>query len=82
MCFFSQIDSTSGYFQYITGFRGSKKLKVGDFSFTKNKSSGLKTYWSCARAGLHKCKARVVTIEEESKHDVIVRCGVHNHEPF
>lgn len=66
----------------MTGFRGSRKLKVGDYSFTRNKSSGQKTYWSCARAGLHKCKARAVTIDDGGRQDVIVKCGYHNHEPF
>ncbi|KNC31605.1 hypothetical protein FF38_12841 [Lucilia cuprina] len=39
------------FITYITGFRGSRKLKVGDYTFTRNKASGNKTYWSCARAG-------------------------------
>lgn len=83
--FYSSIfvaDRTVNYFSYITGFRGSRKLKVGDYSFTRNKSSGSKTYWSCARAGIHKCKARVVTIDEDCRHDVIVKCEQHNHPPF
>ncbi|XP_055847731.1 uncharacterized protein LOC129913200, partial [Episyrphus balteatus] len=74
--------SSSTYFSFVTGFRGSRKLKVGEYSFTRNKSSGPKTYWSCARAGIHKCKARVVTIDEETRHDVIIKCGFHNHAPF
>lgn len=67
---------------YITGFRGSRKLKVGDYTFTRNKASGNKTYWSCARAGIHKCKARAVTIDEDFHHDVVLKCGKHNHPPF
>lgn len=40
--------------KFVTGFRGSRKLKVGEFSFTRNKASGNKLYWSCARAGKYK----------------------------
>lgn len=64
------------------GCRGSRKLKVGDFSFTRNKAIGNRVYWSCARAGLHKCKARVVTIMEDETQKAIVKNGEHNHEPF
>lgn len=70
------------YVKFITGFRGSRKLKVGDFSFTKNKVSGNKCYWSCARAGMHKCKARVVTTDEDGEQHLIVKNSKHNHEPF
>jgi len=62
--FFSPTD----YVRFVTGFRGSRKLKVGDYSFTKNKVSGHKMYWSCARAALHKCKARVVTTDVDGKY--------------
>ncbi|XP_059611379.1 modifier of mdg4-like isoform X34 [Phlebotomus argentipes] len=67
---------------FITGFRGSRKLKIGDYSFTKNKVSGLKTYWSCARAAMCKCKARVVTVYENGIQSAIIRCSTHNHSPF
>uniref|UniRef100_A0A182MBE5 FLYWCH-type domain-containing protein n=1 Tax=Anopheles culicifacies TaxID=139723 RepID=A0A182MBE5_9DIPT len=40
--------------RYIVGVRGSRKLKIGDYSFTKNKECSDKTYWSCARAGMHR----------------------------
>lgn len=72
----------SGYFGFITGFRGSQKLKVGNYTFTRNKTNGTKTYWSCARAGLHKCKARVVTIRNGDMQSVLVKCAIHNHDPF
>ncbi|XP_055585501.1 uncharacterized protein LOC129738341, partial [Uranotaenia lowii] len=49
------------YVRYVSGFRGCRKLKVGEFSFTKNKESHNKTYWSCAKAGVSRCKARVLT---------------------
>lgn len=62
------------------GFRGSRKLKVGNYTFTKNKQCGFKVYWSCARAGMHKCKARVVTSLETG--NLIVKQANHNHEPF
>lgn len=68
---------------YIEGCRGSRKLKVGQFTFTKNKEIGTRTYWSCARAGLHKCKARVLTVTEaDGRQKAIVKNGIHNHEPF
>nr|XP_029723252.1 uncharacterized protein LOC109403949 [Aedes albopictus] len=57
----SNISISDFYVRYVTGFRGSRKLKVGEFSFTKNKECANKTYWSCARAGMDKCKARVLT---------------------
>lgn len=70
-------------FLYIEGCRGSRKLKVGEFTFTKNKEIGNRVYWSCARAGLHKCKARVLTISEsDTRQRVIVKNADHNHEPF
>ena len=58
--------------RFVTGFRGSRKLKVGDYSFTKNKVSGHKMYWSCARAALHKCKARVVTTDVDGNYITII----------
>lgn len=68
---------------YIEGCRGSRKLKVGQFSFTKNKEIGNRVYWSCARAGLHKCKARVLTINEsETRQRVHIKHEIHNHDPF
>lgn len=74
--------SHADFVKFITGFRGSRKLKVGEYSFTKNKVSGNKMYWSCARAGMHKCKARVVTTEENGEQHLIVKNSKHNHEPF
>lgn len=67
---------------YVTGFRGCRKLKVGLFSFTKNKQIGDRTYWSCARASQYKCKARVLTIWSNGRQNTIVRSTDHNHEPF
>lgn len=73
----------SDLFMMVEGCRGSRKLKVGDFSFTKNKSVGNRMYWSCARAGLYKCKARVLTIvESPMEHRVVVKNSDHNHDPF
>lgn len=74
----------SGFFGYTTGCRGSRKLRYGDYTFTKNKTIGNRVYWSCARAGLHKCKARVVTINDSSSQyaKAIVKNSQHNHEPF
>lgn len=73
----------SEMFLMIEGCRGSRKLKVGDFSFTKNKEIGNRVYWSCARAGLHKCKARVLSIVDSPiQQRVIVKNSDHNHEPF
>lgn len=70
------------YFSFIKGFRGSRKLKVGEFTFTKNKITSLRTYWSCARAALHKCKARVVTVTKDDHQQVFIKCNEHNHDPF
>ncbi|XP_058130367.1 modifier of mdg4-like isoform X20 [Anopheles ziemanni] len=68
---------------YVVGVRGSRKLKVGDYSFTRNKQCMSKTYWSCARAALHRCKARVVTYTTKSGEPALmVRFPEHNHEPF
>ena len=72
----------SDFFSFITGFRGSRKLKVGLFSFTKNKVSHNRTYWSCARAGLYKCRARVVTVVKGNVQQVVIKNASHNHEPF
>ncbi|XP_062706817.1 uncharacterized protein LOC115264241 [Aedes albopictus] len=71
------------YVRYVTGFRGSRKLKVGEFSFTKNKECANKTYWSCARAGMDKCKARVLTYTlKNGEENLVVRYPTHNHGPF
>lgn len=71
------------YVKYIVGCRGSRKLKVGDFTYTKNKESVNKTYWSCARAGMHKCKARVLTYTlTNGEQNLVVRYPNHNHDPF
>lgn len=74
--------TNDGYFGFITGFRGSRKLKIGQYSFTRNKTSGKKIYWSCARASLFKCKARVVTNIKGDEESLIVKSFRHNHEPF
>uniref|UniRef100_A0A1B0GN83 Uncharacterized protein n=1 Tax=Phlebotomus papatasi TaxID=29031 RepID=A0A1B0GN83_PHLPP len=79
MFFFSILLSENTNLSFVTGFRGSRKLKIGDYSFTKNKVSGFKTYWSCARAALCKCKARVVTVYENGVQSAIIRCSTHNH---
>jgi len=79
LLFYIPFTDSVSYYSYITGFRGSRKLKIGEFTFTRNKSTGSKTYWSCARAGAHKCKARVVTVQD---HDVTIKCGQHNHPPY
>uniref|UniRef100_A0A182Y4F1 FLYWCH-type domain-containing protein n=1 Tax=Anopheles stephensi TaxID=30069 RepID=A0A182Y4F1_ANOST len=69
--------------RYIVGVRGSRKLKVGDYTFTRNKECSDKTYWSCARAGMHRCKARVLTYNNKNgEQTYILRNGFHNHEPF
>lgn len=79
----NEYSAISDLFLYIEGCRGSRKLKVGDFTFTKNKEIGNRVYWSCARAGLHKCKARVLTISESAtRQRVIVKNAEHNHDPF
>ncbi|XP_065072965.1 uncharacterized protein LOC135697272, partial [Ochlerotatus camptorhynchus] len=71
------------YVRYVSGFRGSRKLKVGEYSFTKNKECVNKTYWSCARAGMSKCKARVLTYTlQNGEENLVVRYPTHNHEPF
>lgn len=70
------------YFSFIKGFRGSRKLKVGAYTFTKNKIAMTRTYWSCARAGLHKCKARVVTVNKDDHQQVFIKNNEHNHDPF
>lgn len=82
--FFSPVLTLSAdYVKYVVGFRGSRKLKVGDYSFTKNKECQNKTYWSCARAGMHKCKARVLTYTLNSgEQNLEVRFPTHNHDPF
>lgn len=67
---------------YVTGFRGCRKLKVGSYSFTKNKVVGDRTYWSCARASQDKCKARVMTIWANGRQHTVVRSSEHNHSPF
>lgn len=67
---------------YVVGFRGCRKLSVDSFTFTKNKQSGGRTYWSCARAVQYKCKARVMTVWEDGEEKTIVRNNYHNHEPF
>lgn len=66
----------------MTGFRGCRKLLVDSFSFTKNKEAGKRTYWSCARAMQHKCKARVMTVWEDGQQKTFVRNNEHNHDPF
>ncbi|XP_058456631.1 uncharacterized protein LOC131433786, partial [Malaya genurostris] len=73
----------SDFVRYVSGFRGCRKLKVGDYSFTKNKESHNKIYWSCAKAGVSKCKARVLTYMVKSgEENLVVRYPTHNHEPF
>lgn len=67
---------------YVKGFRGCRKLKCGMYSFTRNKIKKDRTYWSCARAGIHKCKARMVTITNGKGQSAVIKNNVHNHEPF
>ncbi|XP_037885502.1 modifier of mdg4-like isoform X3 [Glossina fuscipes] len=103
---------------YITGFRGSRKLKVGDYTFTRNKASdvkfwlnsehgvftftsgqrgctlltyngfnyvknrksGLKTYWICAKKGSTKCNARLVTDVLDGVTKIVLESCQHNHQ--
>lgn len=67
---------------YVSGFRGSRKLRVGEYSFTKNKVNANKTYWSCARAGIYKCKARVLTVTDGVEVQLIIKYPKHNHDPY
>lgn len=67
----------------MTGFRGCRKLLLGSYSFTKNKISGGKTYWSCARAGQFKCKARAISMcAANGEERLTMRKDSHNHEAF
>ncbi|XP_037945141.1 modifier of mdg4 isoform X11 [Teleopsis dalmanni] len=64
---------------FAVGQRGCTLLVYRGFPYVKNRQSGLKTYWICAKKGSTKCNARVVTHFTDGAHKVASVSYNHNH---
>uniref|UniRef100_A0A336LHZ9 CSON002388 protein n=1 Tax=Culicoides sonorensis TaxID=179676 RepID=A0A336LHZ9_CULSO len=66
----------------VVGQRGKELLLFDGFTFSKNNSLGVKTYWACRTRNSVSgaCKARVTTIQKANGlHYIIVTKPEHNH---
>lgn len=64
---------------FIPGQRGKLKLVVNGYSFTKNKTTAERLYWNCAQTKSKKCRARVVTPNDENVKTIKTNHIPHNH---
>ncbi|KAM7363405.1 modifier of mdg4 isoform 15-T15 [Cochliomyia hominivorax] len=69
----------NGDFSFIVGQRGCTLLAYKGYNFVKNRKSGLKTYWICAKKGSLKCNARVVTDVVNGITQIVLESCHHNH---
>ncbi|XP_073819451.1 modifier of mdg4-like isoform X17 [Musca autumnalis] len=65
--------------QFIVGQRNCKLLSYKGYNFVKNRKSGVKTYWICAKKGSLKCNARVVTDVINGVTQIVLESCPHNH---
>ncbi|XP_023309274.1 modifier of mdg4-like isoform X10 [Lucilia cuprina] len=68
-----------GDFSFINGQRGCTLLAYKGYNFVKNRKSGVKTYWICAKKGSLKCNARVVTDVVNGITQIVLESCHHNH---
>ncbi|XP_053946028.1 modifier of mdg4 isoform X3 [Anastrepha ludens] len=54
-------DVRESFFSFAMGQRGCTLLVFKGYNYVRNRRSGCKTYWICAKKGSTKCNARVVT---------------------
>ncbi|XP_058451217.1 modifier of mdg4-like isoform X28 [Malaya genurostris] len=64
----------------VLGQRGKVKLLIEGYTFIVNKKSKGKLYWGCAKAVPFRCRARLIT-DDENFCDVTFKNLVHNHHP-
>ena len=65
--------------QFVANQSGSGWLLVDShgFTYSKERTKKLKTYWKCSKRISSKCCARVSTVEM----NIVSRSGQHNHLP-
>lgn len=64
--------------RFVKGQRGKLKLVVDGYTYIKNKVYQKKAYWNCAHVKLQKCRARIITSEDNISDIRITNCH-HNH---
>ncbi|KAL5282598.1 hypothetical protein ACFFRR_005604 [Megaselia abdita] len=64
---------------FTLGQRGCTLLESNGFHYVRNRRSGYKTYWICAKKGSTKCKARVVTNIIDGVQKIVLKSCSHNH---
>ncbi|XP_050326637.1 modifier of mdg4-like isoform X12 [Bactrocera neohumeralis] len=64
---------------FTLGQRGCTLLVFKGYNYVRNRRSGLKTYWICAKKGSTKCNARVVTDVIDGVQKIVLESCRHNH---
>lgn len=64
---------------FTMGQRGCTLLVFKGYNYVRNRRSGLKTYWICAKKGSTKCNARVVTDVVDGVQKIVLESCRHNH---
>ncbi|XP_054085980.1 modifier of mdg4 isoform X10 [Zeugodacus cucurbitae] len=64
---------------FTLGQRGCTLLVFKGYNYVRNRRSGLKTYWICAKKGSTKCNARVVTDVVDGVQKIVLESCRHNH---
>ncbi|XP_067618568.1 uncharacterized protein pre-mod(mdg4)-I [Eurosta solidaginis] len=64
---------------FVIGQRGCTLLAFQGYNYVKNRRSGVKTYWICAKKGSTKCNARLVTDVVDGVEQIVLESYRHNH---
>ncbi|CAD6994038.1 unnamed protein product [Ceratitis capitata] len=61
------------------GQRGCTLLAFKSYNYVRNRCTGQRTYWICAKKGSTKCNARVVTDVVDGVEKIVLESCRHNH---
>ncbi|XP_055906050.1 uncharacterized protein LOC129941448 [Eupeodes corollae] len=64
---------------FTIGQRGCTLLVSNGYHYVRNRRSGYKTYWICAKKGSLKCNARVVTNIIDGVQKIVLQSLKHSH---
>ncbi|XP_018790316.1 PREDICTED: modifier of mdg4-like isoform X10 [Bactrocera latifrons] len=73
------MDVSESLLSFTLGQRGCTLLVFKGYNYVRNRRSGLKTYWICAKKGSTKCNARVVTDVIDGVQKIVLESCRHNH---
>ncbi|XP_036323585.1 uncharacterized protein LOC118737284 isoform X1 [Rhagoletis pomonella] len=73
------MDVRENLLSFTMGQRGCTLLVFKGYNYVRNRRSGLKTYWICAKKGSTKCNARVVTNVIDGVQKIVLESCRHNH---